>query len=108
MPGYPVRILHLGRWEDEEVFGDSMQITLEEIFRTHKIIGYEYDFGDGWEHIIRLKRILEDCTESHPHCIHVLAVRPWRTLAAGGVCRNQDDSTGHRTSGTQGALGLGM
>ena len=76
LPGKPVRILHPGSWEDEEAFEDSTQITLGEVFHACKLVGYEYDFGDGWEHIIRLKRGLEDCAEPYPHCIQAVGDAP--------------------------------
>lgn len=76
LPGEPIRILHPGSWEDEEAFEDSVQVTIGEIFSVHKAIGYEYDFGDGWEHIIRLKSIIEDCTEPYPRCIQAIGDAP--------------------------------
>ena len=76
LPGQSVRILHPGSWEDEEAFEDSVQITLGEIFNAYYTVGYEYDFGDGWEHIIRLRRIIEECTEPYPHCIQAVGDAP--------------------------------
>ena len=76
LPGEPIRILHLGIWEDEDAFEDSVQITIGEVFSVHKAIGYEYDFGDGWEHIIRLKRTIENCAAPYPHCIQAIGDAP--------------------------------
>lgn len=71
-----MRILHPDIWEDEEDFEDSVQVMLGEVFSEHQSIAYEYDFGDGWEHIIRLKRVIEDCTEPWPRCIQAIGDAP--------------------------------
>ena len=76
LPGKPIRILHPDSWEGEESFEDSTQITIGDEFPGCKHIGYEYDFGDGWEHIIRLKRVIEDCTEPYPYCIQAVGDAP--------------------------------
>lgn len=76
LPGKTVRVLHPGSWENEETFADSTQITLGEIFSICHTVGYEYDFGDGWEHIIRLKRVIENSTEPYPRCIQAVGDAP--------------------------------
>lgn len=43
----------------DEGFRDSSNLKLTEIFPKFKRYLYEYDFGDGWEHIIKLEAVLE-------------------------------------------------
>lgn len=76
LPGHPVRVLHPDAWEDEEAFEDSTQITLGEVFHDYKLVEYEYDFGDGWVHIIRLKQVIEDCADPYPRCIQAVGDAP--------------------------------
>ncbi len=61
-------------WED---FGappcrDSTAVTLEDVFRKKRKIEYEYDFGDGWMHVIRLRRFINDCPQVYPQCIQAI------------------------------------
>jgi hypothetical protein len=62
--------------EYEEEWDDSRQVDYSKV-RLDKIllsvnqhIIYEYDFGDGWEHIIELEKIIPvDIKMKHPICI---------------------------------------
>ena len=51
-------------------------MTVREVFGEHRTVRYEYDFGDCWEHIIRLKHVIEDCTEPWPRCIQAVGDAP--------------------------------
>lgn len=45
----------------------AAKVTLEQAFASNKKIGYTYDFGDNWEHIISLEKVLErDPTQKYP------------------------------------------
>lgn len=76
LPGSPERILHPDAWEDEEVFEDSTQLTVGEIFGNYKTIGYVYDFGDCWYHVIKYVRTIEDCPDPYPHCVCAVGIAP--------------------------------
>ena len=69
--------------DEAEVFLDmsiknieSTEITVEEVFALHKKIEYEYDFGDGWMHIIKLKKWIENCENPYPKCIEAVGESP--------------------------------
>jgi hypothetical protein len=60
---------------DDDEYGD-MNIKDSKKFKILKILEsegssiiYEYDFGDGWEHEIKLEKIDEDINIIHPLCI---------------------------------------
>lgn len=55
---------------------DSITVTVCEIFETQKKIDYEYDFGDGWIHTIKLKRFISDCKTPYPHCTGAIGDAP--------------------------------
>lgn len=76
VPGKPARILRPDIWEDEGNGEDSTHVTVGEVFGEHRTVRYEYDFGDCWEHIIRLKHVIEDCTEPWPRCIQAVGDAP--------------------------------
>ena len=45
--------------ENIEAFRDESKVTLAEVLQQAKDqISYEYDFGEGWEHLIVLEKIL--------------------------------------------------
>lgn len=50
---------------------DSKKIKLNKIFTTEgQKLQYEYDFGDGWEHTIKLEKILPvELNKAYPVCI---------------------------------------
>ena len=55
---------------------DSTTVTVREIFESQKKIDYEYDFGDGWIHTIKLKRFIPDCNTPYPHCTEAIGDAP--------------------------------
>ena len=64
---------------EEENIIDDRKVKLGDIFTKEKIrIQYEYDFGDCWEHIIELEKILPKeknkkypvCTDGERNCPH--------------------------------------
>ena len=69
--------------EEAEVFLDmsiknieSTEITIGEVFALHKKIEYEYDFGDGWMHTIKLKKWIENCENPYPKCLDAIGESP--------------------------------
>lgn len=44
--------------EDKFEYVQERFVALEEIFPKYKKVNYEYDFGDSWEHIITLERVI--------------------------------------------------
>ena len=62
------------QWEEEyaDTRGceslDEHKTRLSDVFSEKKRIMYVYDFGDGWEHEIRLVRIIEDADIPAPVC----------------------------------------
>ena len=55
---------------------DSTTVTVREIFESQKNLDYEYDFGDGWIHTIKLKRFIPNCTTPYPHCTEAIGDAP--------------------------------
>ena len=55
---------------------NSMNTRVGEVFTAYKKIVYEYDFGDGWTHIIKLKKFIEDCENPYPHCTKAVGEAP--------------------------------
>lgn len=55
--------------EDEEIT-DSRKVRLAQIMSEKTKILYTYDFGDNWEHIITVEKILEkESDKKYPLCI---------------------------------------
>ena len=48
---------------------NSADVMLKDVFPSRKRIVYEYDSGDGWIHMIKLCRVIQDCREPYPRCI---------------------------------------
>lgn len=49
---------------------DSKRIKLKEVLSEKQKFGYMYDFGDSWDHIITVEKILEkDKQQKYPVCI---------------------------------------
>ncbi|MFN0135541.1 MAG: plasmid pRiA4b ORF-3 family protein [Phycisphaerae bacterium] len=57
--------------DDFDTDGDTRKVALETI--VEELSGgvvYEYDFGDGWEHLIKLEKVLEpDAAKPPPMCL---------------------------------------
>ena len=62
---------------------NSTSVTVSEIFERYNLIGYIYDFGDGWEHSIKLKRFIDDFDKPYPHCTKATGDAPMED--SGGV-----------------------
>ena len=64
----------------DEIFGtqaiDSEKITVREVFEKQNLIEYEYDFGDGWMHTIKLNRFIENCNDPCARCIELVGDAP--------------------------------
>lgn len=81
--GRPVKVIKLADAEREE-FGelfqlsqlDSLSAKVCAVFATYKTIEYEYDFGDGWIHTIKLKRFMQDCSDVYPRCMEAIGDAP--------------------------------
>ncbi len=82
--GRPMKIIQPEFMHDEEVLNinplfqmmDSEKITVREVFEKQTHIEYEYDFGDGWNHTVELKRFIENYAEPYPHCIELIGTAP--------------------------------
>lgn len=55
---------------------DSITTTIGEIFRKRRTVLYEYDFGDGWTHIIKAVKFLPDWHMPHPVCTALEGIAP--------------------------------
>jgi len=81
--GRPLQIAKLPSPDDEDYFSangcsvhDERDITLSEVFSTNKSIVYEYDFGDGWMHEIRLIDVIDDADIPAPVCTELKGDAP--------------------------------
>jgi hypothetical protein len=81
--GRPLRIARIPYPEDDDICGargceivDEREITLEEVFSKTDSISYEYDFGDGWTHEVRLVEIIEDAAIPAPVCTELKGDAP--------------------------------
>ncbi|WP_462411539.1 plasmid pRiA4b ORF-3 family protein [Neobacillus sp. Marseille-QA0830] len=62
---------------DEEAFAypDEMEMKLEtgikisEYVPTYRGLRYTYDFGDNWEHDIKVEKIIDNYDVNHPLCL---------------------------------------
>ncbi len=62
---------HFAEFEDDPEILEERKFTLRQIApRVHDAFGYEYDFGDSWEHGITVEKILPDAApSSSAHCL---------------------------------------
>ncbi len=81
--GRPIQLARIPSPEDDDIYGargceivDEREITLEEVFSKSDRISYEYDFGDGWTHEIRLVEIIEDADLPAPVCTELKGDAP--------------------------------
>ena len=81
--GRPMRIAMIPSPEDEDFYGaggyevlDERKITLEEVFSKTDSISYEYDFGDGWTHEVRLVKTVGDADIPAPICTELKGDAP--------------------------------
>ncbi len=44
-------------------------VRLSEYIPKYNSIKYVYDFGDNWEHYIKVEKIIEDYTQNYPVCL---------------------------------------
>jgi hypothetical protein len=77
-------ISELNGFDDDNEKLDAAELMLSEIFKKeNQKFTYVYDFGDSWEHIIKLEKILPE-TAVYPVC-----------LAGGGKCPPEDCGGAH-------------
>ena len=55
---------------------DSTTVTVGELFEEHRQVDYEYDFGDDWQHTIRLRQFIENCSQVWPCCVRAMGDAP--------------------------------
>ncbi len=62
---------HFAEFEDDQKIFEERKFTLRQIApREQDAFGYEYDFGDSWEHEITVEKILPDTApSSHALCL---------------------------------------
>ena len=65
----------MGLPQDDDLQDETL-LRLEDVFAYKKKIVYEYDMGDGWEHEIKLVRILPDEDQIIPQCIEAVGSAP--------------------------------
>lgn len=90
--GRPIKVIQPDDEEDDDWFEsgegpeniDGTTITVKETFEQQSSIRYDYDFGDGWVHTIKLKRFIPDCTDPYPHCTKAVGDAPIEDC--GGPC----------------------
>ena len=81
--GRPREIIQPAHFENDDWIAfsggksiDSTTVTVREIFESQKKIDYEYDFGDGWIHTVKLKRFIPNCNTPYPHCTEAIGDAP--------------------------------
>jgi hypothetical protein len=73
---------------EEREGADAQRVTLATLVRGEQdTFFYEYDFGDGWDHELRLEKALPgDAGQRYPRCLRANAlVRPRIAGASGGT-----------------------
>lgn len=51
-------------------------IRLSEYIPKYKNIKYNYDFGDNWQHYIRVEKLIDDYSKNYPICIEGKGTTP--------------------------------
>lgn len=82
--GVPLNMIQPVLMQDEDYayfdkriqYIDSEEITVREVFENQDQIEYEYDFGDGWMHTIKLIRFIENCDNPYSRCTELIGVAP--------------------------------
>ena len=81
--GRPLQIAKIPFPDDEDIYGaskseivDEREITLDDVFLKNNSISYEYDFGDGWTHEVRLVEIINDADIPAPVCTELKGDAP--------------------------------
>jgi hypothetical protein len=60
----------IGHWDDSFMFDYKNMKISDILMQENEKIEYEYDFGDGWEHDIKLEKVLNiDGNLPYPICI---------------------------------------
>lgn len=72
--------LRLVPFEDDLGFDDHAEVidgqSLADFFPEHEKIVYTYDFGDNWEHEIKLVRVLEEYDQELPYLLEASGKTP--------------------------------
>lgn len=55
---------------------DPEETSVDDILNQYETITYMYDFGDGWEHTVRLINITEEDGKPYPQCISAVGDAP--------------------------------
>lgn len=81
--GNPIQIAKIPFEDDEDIYDaseieliDEREVTLEEIFSKIDNITYEYDFGDGWTHEVRLVEVIGGADIPAPVCTELKGDAP--------------------------------
>lgn len=77
----PIKVVQPADTEDFSNFFNvetinSLKLTVRDVFAQYSCIDYEYDFGDGWCHSIKLCQRIETCSEPYPRCIQAVGDAP--------------------------------
>lgn len=48
---------------------DEREFRIADLAKTGDVFRYEYDFGDGWEHAITVKKVTSSSKAVHPRCL---------------------------------------
>jgi hypothetical protein len=65
--------------EGLEIEDDAIMETgcrLSEFFPKYKFINYQYDFGDCWNHLIKLVRVIDDYDDESPYLLEAKGQTP--------------------------------